>query len=131
MTFDAHSPGRGGTGAGARRFPDWYQRHVSPLPGLGTIAERCQPGVDTPGYYLPPSGLRSGQLAHVDLARDGAGDQSGPAFVQQFDAALGFGSEFMTPVGFSINENDQYTTSHYSPARRAICNSQGRQPLDA
>ena len=34
-----------------------------------------------------------GQPAHVDLAGDGGGNQGGPAFLQQVDGSLGFGSK--------------------------------------
>ena len=40
------------------------------------------------------SGLRSfGDVAHVDLAGDGGGEQRGPAFLQQVDGTLGFGGQ--------------------------------------
>ena len=37
--------------------------------------------------------LRARQAADVDLAGDGGGDQGGPAFLEEVDGSLGFGSE--------------------------------------
>ncbi len=38
-------------------------------------------------------GFLFGELAHVDLAGDGGGDQRGAAFLEQVDGALGFGDQ--------------------------------------
>jgi hypothetical protein len=39
---------------------------------------------------------------HIDLARDGSGDERGSAFLQQVDGALGLGGEDVEFGGFGF-----------------------------
>ena len=59
-------------------------RMVSKGSTFGIIVARFRAGWSR--HCLP-----DGELAHVDLAGDGGGDQRGAAFLEQVDGALGFG----------------------------------------
>ena len=44
------------------------------------------------------------KFSNVDLAGDGGGDQSGAAFLQQLDPALGFGGEGVELCCFGLHK---------------------------
>ena len=59
--------------------------------------------ISTVGGMLRASACK---LSDVDLASDCGGDQSGAAFLQQLDPALGFGGEGVELRGFEVEEGD-------------------------